>query len=296
MGCLNSNKSFTHWFGNIHLSGPCNRSCYFCIGQHMMALDPLNTLDASPLPGFDRFVERCRERGIGEVNLTGSNTDPLLYRHHWKLHDALKQAIPGVTLGIRTNGALLLESGDILDCYDKWSVSITSLDPDLYRKTMGSGKPPNILRIMEALPRTPVKVNVVLCPETVESGDIYRTLDRLAAAGVHTVNLREPYGQPHIGSPLKNPCGTVYGMPQYRWGAGTMVTYWDVHYCEVESVNLYANGTVSEDYPVTRGHHPSGEVIGQESWLVSGRHREQWVKLTTPNDNASSAIHHAVVP
>lgn len=280
MGCLNSTGDFSHWFGNIHLSGPCNRRCYFCIGQHMMALDSLDTLDAWPLPGFAEFIARCRERRIGEVNLTGSNTDPLLYRHHWPLTNTLRMEIPGVKIGIRTNGALLLDRGDILDCYDKFSISITSLDPAIYKRTMGCGEPPDIYAIVAAIPRKPIKVNIVLCPETVDSGDLYRTLDRLAEAGIKTVNMREPYGQPHIGSPLKNPCGSVYGMPQYRWGAGMMVTYWDVHYCEVESVNLYASGRVSEDYPVTRGHDESGVVKDQAQWTRSGRVCEQWVQAS----------------
>lgn len=62
MGCLNSDGSFSHWFGNIHLSGPCNRKCYFCIGQHMMALDGENNLDTWPLKNIDGFVvTRCLE-------------------------------------------------------------------------------------------------------------------------------------------------------------------------------------------------------------------------------------------
>lgn len=63
MGCLNSEGKFEHWFGNIHLSGRCNRSCYFCIGQHMMVLDKYNVLDKFPLDGLDEFVKQCQEKG-----------------------------------------------------------------------------------------------------------------------------------------------------------------------------------------------------------------------------------------
>lgn len=56
------------------------------------------------------------------------------------------------------------------------------------------------------------------------------------------------------------------------------IAYWDVHYVEVESVNLYANGVVSEDYPVTRGHDPIyGNVKDQGNYLKSGRQQEQWL-------------------
>src|SRR4030067_2367833 len=81
MGCLNSDGRFDHYFSQIHFSGPCNRDCYFCIGQHMMVLDSLNNLATWPLPGIDEFINKCNKKGIGEVHLSASNTDPLLYKH-----------------------------------------------------------------------------------------------------------------------------------------------------------------------------------------------------------------------
>src|ERR1700761_4764018 len=137
MGCLNSDQGFEHWFGNIHLSGPCNRSCYFCIGQHMMALDRFNVLDTYPLPGFSEFVKQCRARKVKTINLTGTNTDPSLYR----FQDALSHAIhvAGFDMGLRTNGARYVPG-----VYDHVSLSITSLDPTLYRLTMGQGSPPDL--------------------------------------------------------------------------------------------------------------------------------------------------------
>src|SRR3990172_9472637 len=109
MGCLNAGRDFSHWFANIHLSGPCNRSCYFCIGQHMMGLDAYNNLDKWPLDGIDEFVRRCQAHGVHEVNLTGTNTDPLLYKHVKELKTCLADKLGGVVLGIRSNGVLALE-------------------------------------------------------------------------------------------------------------------------------------------------------------------------------------------
>ena len=109
MGCLNSKGNFTHWFGNIHLSGPCNRSCYFCIGQHMMAFDSLNVLDQWPLINIDRFVDDCYAKSISEINLTGSNTDPMLYKHIDRLYNYLYETVPNLRFGIRTNGIKILD-------------------------------------------------------------------------------------------------------------------------------------------------------------------------------------------
>jgi hypothetical protein len=68
----------------------------------MMALDALNTLDKWPLPGLDKFIEECKEKDVKEVYLTGTNTDPLLYKHHNHLIKVLRNN--GFSPGIRTNG------------------------------------------------------------------------------------------------------------------------------------------------------------------------------------------------
>jgi len=285
MGCLNSQGQFEHWFANVHFSGPCNRKCYFCIGQHMPGLEAIDNLDTWPLPGMDEFLASCKTHGVKEINLTGSDTDPLLYRHLPKLCSFLRQEIPDVVLGIRTNGVLAIARPDLWALFDKGSISITTFDQELYVKTMGSGHPPD-LRAILALPgelSKHLKINVVLCPETLSDGhnsDLVKTLDILNSKGIRKVNLREPYGQPHIGDPLEAldyvKTGDRLGMPFYQFG--TMdVMYWDVHYVEVESVNLYANGNVSETYPVTAGHDPVlGKVVDQSHFNGSGRQFEQW--------------------
>lgn len=274
MGCLNDNGQFEHWFGNIHLSGPCNRSCYFCIGQHMMALDPYNVLDTDPLPGIDRFIVDCARKNVREVFITGTNTDPLLYRHTAALVRDIKDSL-GVKVGVRTNGVQIIPHLDRWKWYDKASLTICSLNDAINNRMMGG----NALTFSELDfifdSKEDIKVNIVLGPEN--RFDILQTLDKLTRFGVRRVNLREPYGQPHIGNPLDglHPIKFSKGMPTYRWN-NLEVTYWDVHYCEVESVNLYANGRVSIDYPITLGHDPSGTVKDQTNF-PGGRIQMQWL-------------------
>ncbi len=280
MGCLNPDNGFTHWFGNIHLSGPCNRACYFCIGQHMMALDPLNNLNEWPLKNIDQFVKDCLEHNINEINVTGSNTDPLLYKHTQELRKYLEAKIPNLVLGIRTNGALAVSNPEIMDCYDKGSLSIHSFDPNIYVKMMGKGEVPNLKEIVKGFKNKPLKINIVMGIENVHF-DLLHSLDIISsfAPAIKKVNVREPYGQPHIGDPFKDrfdELKKVYGMPCYSY-KGLEVTYWDVHYVEVESVNLYANGQISILYPVTKGcDKATGSVKGQEKWEKAGRQVEQW--------------------
>lgn len=281
MGCLNYKENFPHWFGNIHLSGPCNRACYFCIGQHMMALDPINNLDRWPLKNMREFLGNCLGEGISEINVTGSNTDPLLYKHTRRLKDMLEYVFEGrLVFGVRTNGTLILSKQDVWRMYDKASITFQSFDPIVYKKMMGHGEPPDLGQILEISGDKPIKINIVLGPENTVGGDLYETLAKLASFGVKTVNLREPYGQPHVGDPFGwlEPDRWTHGMPVYDV-MGVEAVYWDVHYVEVESVNLYANGVVSTNYPVTLGHDPKdGKVVPQHEWKDSGRQVTQWLE------------------
>jgi hypothetical protein len=150
---------------------------------------------------------------------------------------------------------------------------------------MGVGVPPNLGQILSMSYDKDIKINIVLGPENTQGTHIYdmickfdELIERLEFGGLD-VNLREPYGQPHVGNPFEKllPVGYLYGMPQYRF-ENVIVTYWDVHYVEVESVNLYANGVISTDYPITRGHDPIyGQVLDQSHFLKSGRQQEQWL-------------------
>lgn len=281
MGCLNSEGLFKHWFANIHLSGPCNRACYFCIGQHMMALDSLNNLDTWPLPNIDKFVDQCLEHNVNEINVTGTNTDPLLYQHTDKLHTYLKERIPNLVFGLRTNGVLALQRPEIMALYNKGSITVCSLRDSIYKLMMGQGSPPNveaIKHLTEELGWSNLKANIVLGKANCNI-DLHDTIYWLSKFGFTKVNVREPYGQPHIGNPFPKatPIKMTLGMPTYKVD-NCEVTYWDVHYVEVESVNLYANGNVSMTYPITKGHDSSGKVMDQSNF-PGGRVQEQWISL-----------------
>jgi len=245
----------------------------------MPGLDTIDNLDTWPLPGMEQFLASCRSHGVKDINITGSDTDPLLFKHLPELCSLLREEIPGAVLGLRTNGVLALARPELWGLFDKGSVSITSFDDEIYIKTMGNGRPPDLKEIL-MLPGSiskNLKINIVLCPENA-SPDLFITLGKLANLGIQHVNIREPYGQPHIGNPLEllKPEGIRLGMPFYNI-FGVDVMYWDIHYVEVESVNLYANGKLSETYPVSLGHDPAvGKVEDQGHFSVSGRQFEQW--------------------
>ena len=224
-------------FGAIHLSGKCNRSCYFCIGQHMMVMDGYDVLDTWPLPGLDDFITQCKDRHIPVIHISGTNTDPMLYKHLPELTRRLRMRLPGVQLGVRTNGVVL--KYELLRLFDRGSVHCTTFSKELYLKTMGAGHPPNLKKIVR-LSSWPVRLEIVLCPE-VRLGQLFKDIDHAIGCGVQDINLREPYGQPHIGDPLDGVAfrrATGFGMPQYTIH-GTPVTYWDTRkVLGLSSVNL----------------------------------------------------------
>lgn len=243
----------------------------------MMALDPLNVLDTWLLPSLDEFITKCLLQKVTEINVTGSNTDPLLYKHLPELKGYLEKYIPHLTFGIRTNGALILKHPELWSLFDKGSISFPSFRQEVYAKMMGSGQVPDLEKILKDLAWIP-KVNIVLGPENLPY--LIETISLLGELGVQKINIREPYGQPHIGDPLTSfsQDSVRFGMPVYKIH-GTEVIYWDVHYVEVESVNLYANGRVSLTYPITKGHIPTGKVEDQNHFLKSGRVRSQWLTV-----------------
>ena len=123
MGCLNDEGQFSHWFGNIHLSGPCNRSCYFCIGQHMMGLDQENSLKKIPT-NIGKFLRECMERKVVEICMTGTNTDPLLYKKTFELLDYIRYIMNNrVPIAIRTNG--IAYDRNTFGSYDVMQISRT---------------------------------------------------------------------------------------------------------------------------------------------------------------------------
>lgn len=266
MGCLNDDWGREHKFGNIHLSGPCNRTCYFCIGQHMPGVRGLNTLGTWPLPGLDKFLQQAAELELSQVFLTGSDTEPALYEHHEELIWSTKLALGKVSVGIRTNGT----RPHVLSAYDEGSLSITSFDPELYRATMG-GEVPDVVDCLRRMSH--LMLYMCLTPHTTIS--IHQDIVTACDLGFQKINLRELYGQPNVGNPLHNHpsykyTGEFLGNPQYRHIAfDSIITYWDVHYTECTSLNLYANGRVSRTYSVTAGHDPSvGEVKPQLEFTV----------------------------
>ena len=114
-------------FANILLAGPCNLRCPYCVGGGLTRRQ--SNLDAWPLAGLDRFLAALARSGTREVSLTGTDTEPLLYRHPHALVRALRTALPDVRLSLHTNGVLVLDRLDVVHLFDRVCVSMPSFEP-----------------------------------------------------------------------------------------------------------------------------------------------------------------------
>ena len=283
MGCLNHNIPFSHWYANIHFSGKCNRNCYFCIGQFMEDLDSENNLNLKNLTNIDKFIEECKKKNITEIALTGTNTDPLLYKHISYLKQYLQNKMEVKKFRVTTNGVKILNNLNDWLCFDSASISFASFNKDINYKMMGG----DVIDIEKIYNVTPFdfKINIVLSSYNCND-DLIETIQKLNKIGIKKINLREPYGQPN----MQNVLYQLFDKHNIVWDTeksilgnkianinGTQVCYWDVHYTEVQSINLYASGRISYDYCITLGHSDNGKVYNQNEFLSEGRKFPQWV-------------------
>lgn len=234
----------------------------------MKAVSHLDTLSTWPLPGWDRFISECKKSGVEHVSVTGTNAEPILFQHHVNLINDVCHRVPGAMVGIRTAGIPFLPT---VHLYDLVTLTFCSFDREIHAAMMGRADATDVQLFVDELEPERLKVDIPLGRKNA-GDDLERTLVTLAAMGIRRVNLRELYGQPHVSDPLSDrehfePCGEIYGCPRYAIEGLTrpmVVTYWDVHYVRVGSINLFANGHVSKEYAVTKGvDFDRGTVIPQ---------------------------------
>lgn len=240
----------TYDFANILFAGPCNRACPWCIGKRLP--DSLNEENLSLFPprGIDALVEAVNGHRIPEVVLTGTVTDPQLYRHEGALLGLLRERLhSGARISLHTNGALALRRMDLLNRYDRACISFPSFEPATYRAMMGPGGVPDLEGILRAA-RIPVKVSCVLDDPNLPEVDAF--LARCARIGVGRVVLRRLFGdrRPFRVLEGRRPARTFRGNPVYEV-EGMEVTVWDFDAATCRSVNLFPDGTLGRDYLLT---------------------------------------------
>ncbi len=238
-------------FANILFSGPCNLRCPACIGQQPgVGRDRPANLDRYPLAGQERFVQALMRQGVREVTLTGTNTDPLLYRHLDRLITALQARVPGVRLNLHTNGMAAPGRMAVINRCHRVCVSVPSFEPDTIRRLTGTRRGVDLAALVTGA-RIPVKVSVLLSPHNLEQ--IPRMIRRCRELGVRRMVLRQPYPGPGDLEPLpgREPARIFAGNPVYEVD-GMEVTVWDFAATQLRCINLYSDGSITGDYLLAR--------------------------------------------
>jgi MoaA/NifB/PqqE/SkfB family radical SAM enzyme len=238
-------------FANILFGGPCNRSCPFCIGKSLPARVATSNLNRYPLRNLDRFVNEVNLHQVKHVVLTGTTTDPQLYRHEARLLKELKGRVEtGADYSLHTNGVLALKKLETFNLYDKVCLSFPSFDPTTYGKLMGVSKPPDLARIVErAIPE--LKVSCIVTQANCQ--EIPDFLRRCADLGIPRLVFRRLYGK---SCSLRLPAnltlvGEYRNNPVYDF-RGMEVTVWSFGDSTSTSLNLFADGTLGRSYLLTQ--------------------------------------------
>ena len=231
-------------FGNLLFSGPCNQRCPDCIGRQLPRR-PAN-LDRFPLVGLERFCVRLVENGVRQLTLTGTDTDPLLYRHLDRLVDELRFRVPGLRINLHTNGRLALARIELVNRCDRACLSLPSFVPGTCARMTGRRQVLPIERILEAA-RIPIKVSVLVTGRNV--AEVPAIIARCRELGLRRLVLRRCLGEGRRWPLLagRRPVRRFAGNPVYDLD-GLEVTVWDFERSALGCLNLFSDGTITERY------------------------------------------------
>ena len=164
-------------FANILFAGPCNLRCPYCIGRQVDPALNRDNLDEFPPRNLDAFVALLQHHRVRQIILTGTTTDPQLYRHEARLIRRLREQLPQARLSLHTNGQLALEKMDLFNTYDRESLSFPTFDPDVYEKMTGARRGPELATIVQAA-RVPGVRNADIAVLMVALERAHRSVDK----------------------------------------------------------------------------------------------------------------------
>ncbi|CAF0857721.1 unnamed protein product [Adineta steineri] len=246
---IDTSKPFE--FGNILFSGPCNQKCPFCIG-HQLLKTP-NNLRKEKLENLDKFISLIEQSKTSKIILTGTRTDPQLYKYEDKLIERLRHDLPNVHLSIHTNGLLAIPKMKTFRQYDSCTMSINSFQPETYRKLHGVKQVPNLKTIMKEASNVPIKLSCVLTEDNINQVEEYLHIAK--ELGIKRVALRHIYDDsrrwPIRAFQNKQPIKYHQSNPVYDFD-GLQVTHWIFDSTSGRSLNLFSDGTLSDEYLLTK--------------------------------------------
>jgi MoaA/NifB/PqqE/SkfB family radical SAM enzyme len=189
------------------------------------------------------------QTGVRQVTLTGTNTDPQLYRHEEALIDYLRKHVLGAQLNLHTNGTLALRRMATFNRYDRATVSLASFDVETCRRMTGRAKVLDLAAIVSAA-QIPIKISTLVTEHNI--AEIPVIIARCRSLGIRRMVLRHRHPDP-VGTPLFPRLGRgrlvrFYGGNPVFDVDGLEVTIWDFGGSSLSCLNLFSDGTIDGDY------------------------------------------------
>ena len=151
----------------ISVTDRCNFRCVYCMPKQIFGADYpfLKREELLTFEEIDRLARIFVTLGVEKIRLTGG--EPLIRREVEILIELLAR-IPGIDLTMTTNGSLLPQKAGAVKKagLKRISVSLDSLDNDVFAETNGVGYP--VERVLEGIEAAhavglmPIKINMVV--------------------------------------------------------------------------------------------------------------------------------------
>lgn len=260
-------------FANINILGKCNADCYFCLGKD---IDPIFSNQNqmrdhfSTWKKFDEFLDICEQRNIPNIYVTGQNTDALMYRYLSEILDYGQGR--GFKMGLRTNGFLAPKKMDaIAKCIANPGFSIHTRDFDTQQLMMGKSPMPDWEKILTEVDHCRVsivasKYNVAEIPEMLEwlgkfPSVQYVQVRRICTDSREDFLIEDARCFDRLLADIDKEhtqVGEFYAAPVYSI-AGKDVCFWQTVKTDIDSVNYFTDGTISDEYFVIEGYMRESE-------------------------------------
>jgi molybdenum cofactor biosynthesis enzyme MoaA len=256
-------------FANINLLGNCNADCFFCLGKDLTEeLKGKNQLNESYVQwnNFPEFLNKCNEKNIKKIYLTGQTADGLQYKYLKELITCLQQY--GFSVGVRTNGYLALSKmKEIQMMDDEIAYTINSLTPCINKMIMGKF---DIPEWDEIIPISGDNVRVSIVINKYNFDEIFTMIKYLSKfENIKYIQLRKISTDTRIKqlksdmdlfevlySNFKNNYERKndYCLAEVFELYGKDVVFWRTVHTSVNSLNYFTDGTISDEYFIVEGY------------------------------------------
>lgn len=188
-----------------------------------------------------------KQTNTNKVIFTGTRTDPQIYKYEEKLIALLRENLgPNLHISLHTNGVLAAAKMNVFNLYDSCTISLNSFYPTTYQKLHGSKVMPDLRYITENS-RLPIKLSCVVTEDNFAQVDDYIQLAK--QYGIKRIAFRYIFGTERRWDlfPKLLPTHFHCSNPVYNID-GVQVTHWIFDNTSGKSINLFSDGTISEEY------------------------------------------------